>query len=404
MADGNEIKGEILEAIKSQKEDNKKHYDEVSEKLKKIGEEQTNHGKVQESTKGELQELAEKSAKMYARLHELEQRAAQPAGNGKRLQEKSAGHMLIDNTEFKEWAEKGIRGAKGISPIVELKNITSVTGSGGPGIWSDRLAGVVQDPLRPVSVRQLLGSGTTSSNLIEWVRELLFTNGAAPAPEGTLKAQSDLTFERVDVPVRTIAHWMKATKQVLADFPQLRSIIDGRLTQGLALVEDAQLLAGDGTGENLLGLVPQATAYAAPFAVTNPNIADTIRLAILQVWQSYYPADGIVLNPQAWAQLQLTKDSQDRYLFGNPGAPNAPMLWGLPVAQSFALGTDEFLVGNFKLAATVFDREQAGVYVSTEDQDNFVKNMVTVLCEERLALAVSRPKAFVNGTFAADGG
>jgi HK97 family phage major capsid protein len=99
----------------------------------------------------------------------------------------------------------------------------------------------------------------------------------------------------------------------------------------------------------------------------------------------------------------LTKDSLHRYLLAMPG-DNAPaMLWGLPVVQAFSMPPGDFLVGNFKLAATLFDREEAQILVSTEDQDNFIRNLVTVLCEERLALVVTRPQAFIAGTFPSTG-
>jgi HK97 family phage major capsid protein len=77
------------------------------------------------------------------------------------------------------------------------------------------------------------------------------------------------------------------------------------------------------------------------------------------------------------------------------------MLWGLPVVESDGMSRGDFLVGAFRLAATLFDREEAAILVSTEDQDNFVKNLVTILAEERLALAITRPTAFVHGGFPA---
>jgi HK97 family phage major capsid protein len=85
----------------------------------------------------------------------------------------------------------------------------------------------------------------------------------------------------------------------------------------------------------------------------------------------------------------------------NPAGNLPPMLWGRPVVESDAMPEDQFLVGAFRLAATLFDREQATIAISTEDRDNFIKNMVTILCEERLALAVARPAAFVHGGFPA---
>ncbi|MFC5562073.1 phage major capsid protein [Methylobacterium aerolatum] len=169
----------------------------------------------------------------------------------------------------------------------------------------------------------------------------------------------------------------------------------------LEFTEEQQLLLGDGTGTNLLGLLPQATAYAAPSGVTvaSETRIDRLRLAMLQATLALYPATGHVLNPADWAAIELTKDGQGRYIWANPAGLIGPTLWGLPVAVSLAMPQNTFLTGALRYAAQIFDREDAAVLISTEDRDNFVKNMVTLLAEERLALVVRRPQALIKGTF-----
>lgn len=383
-----DVKKVVIEALKERDAEINKLIKQADDQIKEFG-------KVAEGTKEGIAKLTEKGEELQRRLLELEQKAASPAGDGK-PKAKSVGEQYTESDALKEFVK---RGGKGTSAKFETKAITSGDASGGPGIWSDRLAGVVEDPLRPLSIRNLLGTGTTQSNLIEWVRELVFTNNAAPVSEGAQKPESNITYERADVPVRTIAHWIHATKQVLADFKMLQSMIDGRLRWGLAIKEEDQILLGDGTGENILGLIPQATAYNTTLTQSGDTRIDQLRHAILQVRQSFYPSSGIVMNPADWENIELTKDNENRYLIASPAGRTAPSLWGLPVVESDAMPVGEFLVGSYRLAATVFDREEAAIFVSTEDRDNFVKNMVTILAEERLALAVSRPKAFVHGTF-----
>lgn len=358
-------------------------------------------GTEQEARKQAMADINAKVQAIAGQIVTLEQKWAESeiqlrnAGPGRRG--KSVGEMFVESDEFKAFARD--IPTKGSSRRFGVKAITSIENSGGAGIWTDRQVGVVMPNLMPLTVRSLLGSGRTTSNLIEWIRENVFTNNADVVSEGALKPQSNITYTREDVPVRTVAHWIRATKQVLADFPQLQTLINGRLTYGLKLAEENQLLLGDGTGENILGLVPQATAYNNGLNRPGDTMIDVIRHAILQVTLAYYPADGIVLTPTDWHNIELTKDSENRYLMAQPSGNAPPVLWGRPVVQSFALPTDQFLVGAFQMAATVFDREDASVLVSTEDQDNFVRNMVTILAEERLALAVSRPQAFVHGNF-----
>jgi HK97 family phage major capsid protein len=371
---------------------------EVLVATKKAQEDLERFGKVQEGTKDAIAELSKKGQELHDRLFALEQKVGEQRSAGAPQREKSAGEVFVESPELKEFVAAGGRG-KGRAH--QLKTITSLTGSGGSGIWSTRLPGVIEEPLRPLTIRALLDQGTTDSNLIEWVRENVYTSAADVVSEGTLKPESNITYSREDVPVRTIAHWILATRQVLADFKQLRTLIDGRLTWGLKIAEEDQLLLGDGTGENILGLIPQATVYSGAYAKSTDTYIDVIRHAILQVRLAFYPASGVVLNPVDWHNIELTKDNENRYLMAAPTGRAPAMLWGLPVVESDAMQVDEFLVGAFRMAATVFDREQASIMVSTEDGDNFRRNMVTILAEERLALAVSRPAAFVHGNFPA---
>ena len=190
---------------------------------------------------------------------------------------------------------------------------------------------------------------------------------------------------------------MRASVQILADAPALRSIIDQRLRYGLAFKEEQQLLNGSGSGQNIEGLVTAATAYAAPGSLTAATPVDVVRLMILQVALAEYPANGIVMNPIDMAAIEMAKDTAGGYLIGDPQGTIQKRLWGLPVIETQAMGVDKALVGAFDLAAQIFDRQDATVEVSTEDQDNFVKNKVTIRAEERLALAIYREAALVYG-------
>lgn len=178
----------------------------------------------------------------------------------------------------------------------------------------------------------------------------------------------------------------------------LRTYIDGRLRYGLLLKEEAQLLNGSGVSLNINGLYTQASDYSNPgVSVTNDTAIDRLRIAMLQVQLAEYSADGFVLNPIDWTTIELTKESGGKYIFANPLGLSTPVLWGRPVVTTQSMVQGNFLTGAFKMAAQGWDREDATVTISTEDRDNFVKNMVTILAEERIALTVYRPEAFVKG-------
>lgn len=330
-----------------------------------------------------------------ARLDEVEQKLA---SRGEQSQgERTAGERFVEDEGFKSFAgQTRPRGRH----IVEVKDISSLTtdaaGSVGTMVQPQRVAGT-ELPQRRMTIRALLAQGNTNSNSIEYDKEKGFTNNAAPVAEGALKPQSEIQYEEATAPVRTIAHWMRASVQILADAPGLRSIIDNRLRYGLSYVEEAQLLNGSGSGQNLEGLVTAATAFAAPGGLVAGQMIDTVRMGMLQVALAEYPPNGVVLNPIDWAYIEMLKDGEGRYLIGNPQGTLSPSLWGLPVVATQAMGVDKFLVGAFDLAAQIFDRQDATVEVSTEDQDNFVKNKVTIRAEERLALAIYREEALVYG-------
>lgn len=360
---------------------------------------------VSVETKAAIEKIIEGNAAMHARLLEIEQKQARRAGGDFDLM-KTTGHSFTDSDNFKKLQSEG-RGTarmmfKSITMNAAVTNVTSsTTGTGGAGnaIAPDRMVGVITPPLRRMTIRDLLLQGRTGSNLIQFVQETGFQNMAAPVAEAAAKPQSDLSLDLVDTAVRTLAHWIKASNQVLADIPLLQSYIDGRLRYGLQYVEEQELLAGDGTGQHLLGLIPQATAFDTSLLLADDQQVDVLRRAILQVRIAEFAASGIALNPVDWANIETLKDSNGRYIFGNPGQNLQPSMWGLPVVDTNAMPVGHFMTGAFNLAAQVFDREDANVQVSTEDADNFTKNMVTIRAEERLALAVFRPQSFVYGSF-----
>lgn len=342
---------------------------------------------------------------LKALLTDLEQKAARRGPNGPAHQP-TIGEQYVSSDEFKSAFSGGARQGQNVG--IEVKAITSLTtdanGSAGDLVRADR----VQSPMpllpnRQLTIRNLIAPGQTASSSIEYVQETGFTNNAGMVAEGTLKPESTLKLDLKNAPVRKIAHWFLASAEILSDAPGLRSMIDNRLRYGLAFVEDVQLLKGDGTGQNLAGVKPQAADYAVPAGLAGfaaPSMIDKLRIGQLQVSLALYPADGQVLHPIDWAIIEMMKDGEGRYLIGNPQGTLAPTLWGLPVVPSMAQTVGEFTIGAWAMGAQLFDREQSGVLVSTEDGDNFRRNMVTILAEERLSMAVYRPEAFVDGTFA----
>ena len=350
-----------------------------------------------EAAKQSADEALVKFNELSAQMTEIEQKLAGGLGGSDNSERKSLGQRFVENEDVKAFMERApSKGSVG----VEVKAITSATGDGdgnaGDLLTPDDRPGIITPPQRRMTVRDLLTPGRTSDSAIRFFQETGFTNNAAPQAETELKAESSMKFGSKTLPVATIAHWVPASKQILADAPMLASYIDGRLRYGLAYVEELQLLKGDGTGDNLLGIIPQATPYNGGGLVAGTRI-DQIRYAHLQAVLAEYPATGTVMHPSDWAEIETAKDENGRYIIGNPQDGTERKLWRLPVVETPAMTVGKFLAGAFKLGAQIFDREDANVEISTEDRDNFVKNMVTIRAEERLGLAVYRPECFIYG-------
>lgn len=360
-------------------------------------------GDLSEKTKNDVDKLLtdlntqrDLQNQLATQLGEAEQMFARIGNNGGQAPARNrAGDLVIVDEAMIEFS-KNVSAGRRLAIDMPRNALTSFAVNPVDGSTK-----IITNPNQRLTVRDLLAPGDTESNAVAYLRELLFTNNAAPVAENTTKPYSEITFEEVLSGVKTVAHLMKIAKQTLDDLPQLRSIINGRLLNGLKRVEDTQLLFGSGVGNNLHGIYTQATAFANPSTKTTPsNSLDVMRLAMLQVTLAELSATGHVMHDIDWTDIELIKDANTKgYLFSNPFGTLEARLWGLPVAQTNQAGMlGNFLTGSFADAAQIFDREDANVVISTENADDFEKNMVSVRAEERLALAVYRPQAFVKGS------
>lgn len=334
------------------------------------------------------------------RLDAIEQKYARSGATyGDAHQRRSFGQLATDDRDADIKALASHRGRLSL-PVKAI--ITSLT-TDADGSAGDLIAPARQPiwsmPKRRFTMRDLLPVISVESGTIEVPKQTGRTIGAATVAEGVTKPQSELKYDLVQVPTRTIAHWVLASRQVLADVPQLQGLIDTELLYGLKYVEDNQILNGAGTGTDLNGIYTQATAFSTSMTVPGPTMIDVIGLALLQSSLADYPPDGIVLHPSDWVKIRLSKNVDGDYIMGPPGVDMEPRLFGLPVALTKAQTADKFLVGAFEEGATLYDREEARVEISTEDSDNFRKNLVTVLAEERVALHVKDVTAFTKGDF-----
>lgn len=338
-----------------------------------------------------MNELTENVTSMDQKLARIKEFDAQENA-------KSLGEQFIEDEGVKSWlSDNPTKGKADMRIKATLTTATTDTaGAVGAGADRQRLPGIVTPNNRRMTIRDLLTQGQMNEASISWIQETGFNNNAGMVAEAASKPESDIKLAEKTSTAKVVAHWMKVSRQALDDVAQLRSHIDGRLIYGLELKEETQILNGDGTGQNLDGLVSQATAFSPEFTATSPTAIDTMRLAMLQAVLAEYPATGHVMNPIDWARIETTKDADGRYIIGTPQGSIAPTLWGLPVVATQSMEVDKFLTGAFSMGAQLWDRWTARVEAGYENND-FTKNLVTILAEERVALTVYRPESFIYG-------
>lgn len=329
--------------------------------------------------------------------------AASPAG--RRGGVRSLGAQFVDSDTYKAFRTqpRHVRGARWSTGVVELHSELLDSDAGSPGsggdlIVADYRPGILPLLFRRLTVADLIAPGTTDSNVIIYMKETLFTNAADTVAEGALKPESSLRFDQETDQVHKIAHWLPVTEEMLEDVPAIRSYIDARLRLGVQLAEENKLLNGAASPAELTGILNRTglrTAEAAGGSPDDPN-ADAIFRQMMGIFNdSFVMPDGIVLNPLNWQTIQLMKDTSGAYMGGGPfNAAPVPRLWGLPVVPTPVIASGTGLVGAFRQAAQIFRKGGIRVEASNSHDDYFVRNLVAIRAEERLALAVYRPAAF----------
>ena len=353
----------------------------VLDEKKASGEDVTDiKGRIEDSRK-DLTELGDKVADLTKKL----------SHQGADLEGKSLGRIIAEHDEFKTL--KDDRKAR-----FEVKDVT--TGSFGtitlPGGVRRGSRGLIQPVTQALFLRDIIPTAATSAAVIEYLQETGFTNNAAVVAEGAQKPQSELTFAPKAAPMVKMAHFFRVTEETLDDVDGMEAYINQRGLYGLQLKEEGELLNGPGTTGRIDGLLANSTTYDNTIVpgVVPVNAMDDIRVAIAQVSDADLMASAVIMNHLDAAALDLAKDEDGRYLhpafMGNTA-------WGLPVVRTKGLPQGKFIVGGFVGNTLIWQRKGIEVRRSTEDRDNFVKNLVTILLEERLQLETLRPEGIVYG-------
>ena len=266
----------------------------------------------------------------------------------------------------------------------------------------DRKAGVVTGDVHFLTLESLFAHVPTQSNAIEFTKEASFTNNAAEAAEGAEKGESVNTFSLVNMPVSTVAHWLRISRQLASDNVALAAYVNNRMVYGVNRRVETQLGAGDGIAPNISGILDSGNFTAHGYAAAALGTLKKwvlIRKIIGDLWAVGGVADAILLNPADFATIEIDMfdvATNNMQRMSTDAAGNA-RIFGIPVVQSNGITADNIAIGDFNQAGTIYDRESVQVEMSDSDDDNFTKNMITIRAERRLALTIERPSMIIAG-------
>jgi HK97 family phage major capsid protein len=337
---------------------------------------------------------------------------------------KSLGLTVVDSPEFKSllagFPEGRVPSKSRVqsSPISVKSLFTGASStSAGAFVINERTDIVEMLGRKPLTIRSLVSNRRTTSDTVEFVAETSHTNNAAVVAEATSSAGQTATagnggavtfanvsgggykpegawaFEVKTAVVKTIAEWVPVTKRALADVAQLEGLINQELQNDIVEAEEDQILNGDGQGENFTGITATSGIQTQAWAT---DLFTTIRKGVTKARTvGRVNPTALVLNPSDAERIDLAQDGNDRYYYGGPQALGQRTIWGVPVVESESQATGTGLLGDFS-KAVVWDREQTTVTMTDSHADFFIRNLVAVLAEERLAFGVTRPTAFVS--------
>jgi HK97 family phage major capsid protein len=349
---------------------------------------------------------------------------AQKDAAGSLQRVKNLGLEVINSQQFKSamapyaGRESGVpERAKFSTDPISIKSlfVGGSTTSAGAFVTPEQTGIIEMLGRRPLTIRDFISVRRTGSDTVEYVVQTSHTNAAAPVAEATTaaaptapgtagalvqaagggyKPEGAWAFQRKTATVKTIAEWVPATKRALADAAQLEGLINDELRKDIAETEETQILTGNGTGENLTGILSTSGIQTQAF---DTDIFVSTRKALTKARTvGRVVPNAIALNPVDVEKVDLARETgTGRFISGGPFALGPRTLWGTPILETEGVSAGTALVGDFS-KAVLWDREQTSISITDSHADFFIRNLVAILAEERVAFGVTRPTAFVS--------
>lgn len=408
-ADPMEVVKELTKDLRTAREDLRKQQDKLADAHSEVMKSVATQTKLAEDVQGKIDEQIAKANEQATIVKEVAQRledikkAVEAGESQPTLTVRGQVQKMLEGSH-KDALAKFVSHE---STKLVLKDITSADVSTGvkrePHI--DTLVSLERQPLR---IADLLTVVPVQTDAVKYGKQTLRDNQARIVAEGTSKPYSNYKWEDDTAIIEVVAHLAKMSLQALADAPRLAAEVESEMRYGLNFAEEVEILNGNGTAGHLSGLMHNATAFSVPAGMSDDDMLtgiDVLRVAMLKVHLAYAVPDAHILNPINMAEFDLMRRDPDQgggYLFSRPDEQTGvTRIWRLPVVETPAMTVGKFLTGAFKYAASLYRRQGATVQISTENEDDFEKNLATMRCESRLGLGVRRGYALVKGDLAA---
>lgn len=395
---------EVVEQFKQELEKTKKAIDE---RIAKADEQAKNAGTIADDVKNQLANLAKKynevsdlSQKQQEHLDKV-QAEIQKGGIGSGEAKKSFSDLL--ESKLKDTFKDGkVQKSQNLLHEINTKapgDMSITASTTGRVAQFEHIPGIKAIMPRINHIREFMRIGSTSSTSVDYTVETGGEGDPTPLGEGVIKPLIDFDYENKVAPVKKIAGRMVISEEMLNDIPELANHVSSRGVEKLLIVEDAQLLTGAGTGDNITGLSINAdTATAFGYTVTAPQKWDVLGACAYKLVSNNYMASAMMINPVDFAEMTLLKDTQNRYLAPIIWTNGVPTIYGIPIGVTNAIAAGSFIIGDFVNGAEM--KQRAGIGTRFLDQTLAANNQVLVLVEERFALPIFYPLSFIYDTFA----
>lgn len=346
---------------------------------------------IDTEVRNEVKELSETYASIKASIADLAQKQSSSIGGAPAI--KSAAEEFVNSPQYKSLVAGDVHRAR-----IEVKNTVTTDST---NTFPMQKPGIIPGNFLPLTIRDVLTSITVNTNMVNAIREASWTNSAAEVDQAAAKPESAATFEQYNVPITTVAHWIKISNQLLADAPAVVAYVETRLRDGLEQRIDAQLLNGNGTAPNLSGLTDTGN-FVAYTPTAGDLLVDAINRAKYTLWATGNMPDTVIVNPADWGAMERTREGTGtgNYLYGAPGIAAQTNPFGLRVVLSNNMTAGKFLVGALRSSAVLYSRQGSTIELGYQG-DDFTSNLITLRNESRLGLGVEKPAGILYGNFTA---